>query len=148
MTSKHKRTDLQARSRTRDVRGHEPVDRLTRRVTAPAIEPPVEPPLKGSESETPLPTIPWRGRGCRREDDLTGRKIGLLVVIGYAGDASRSVPIDVWNAGDRKPVPRSSKRARWVAKCDCGVYIYMRTRTIKRLSHGACSRCRAKGLGT
>jgi hypothetical protein len=135
-----KSTPAQARSYTRDVRGSDPIDTLARRVVAPAQEKAVERPLLPHESATPMLTIPWRGRGCRREDDLTGLRWGLLRVIGYAGDPAR------WNAGG-KPVTRSRNRARWVIKCDCGTYLYMRTRTIKRAPRGACSRCLAKGLG-
>lgn len=77
-------------------------------------------------SENPITTTPFPGP---KSDDLTGRSIGRLTVIGYRGGGS----------------PTAKKcGCLWVVRCACGRYETRRTKAIKNVKNDVdcCQYCR------
>lgn len=71
-------------------------------------------------SDLPLPTIGTPKEGPQ----LTGRKVGRLVVIGYAGSRSSG--------------------ARWVVRCACGMFGHQRSKFLLSENakvRGMCPKC-------
>jgi len=126
-------------SKFRHLRNRRPIDALARRVTAPAERHDVG--LIEGESETPLPMWPWCGPGCKKANDLTGTRRGLMTIMGYAGDEGR------YRGPGMRPKSKSGRGSRWVARCVCGTYAYRRSKRWKTPGWDACSRCRAKNIG-
>jgi len=75
-------------------------------------------------SLSPLPVRPWFGI---KDHNLTGKKAGRFTITGCA----------VYESTDQK------NRIRWVGRCSCGRYQYLKTKTIKN-NHPdtACVECR------
>lgn len=65
-------------------------------------------PRSPNDSLDPLPTRRVQ-EGTPLEDDLTGRRVGRLTVVG----------------------PSSKRPARWVVRCDCGVFSIRKARAIR-----------------
>lgn len=77
-------------------------------------------------SDVPLPTRPWPAT-ARGQDNLTGRIIGRLTVVGLSADSAKS-----------------EGGARWVVRCACGNYEHKRTRALRNPvfpSRMMCRRC-------
>lgn len=86
-----------------------PVDRVAARVIGKGVQ--YQPATKGVavDSETPLPIArPTRFRS-QGWVDLTGARIGRLLVIGISAD----------------------RRDRWVCRCDCGRYTLRTAKAVK-----------------
>lgn len=77
-----------------------------------------------SETCPPLRKVPW---GSQNVDNLIGKRIGRLVVIGLAQHKKTT-----------------GKPQRWVVRCDCGDYEYRSARAIRNPdNHGdRCLKCR------
>lgn len=74
-------------------------------------------------SLVPLPTVPYP-KNSPVKDDLTGRKLPNITVIGYS----------LFRA--------SQNRARWVCRCKCGRYTVFSAKRIKSNSSEAmCPEC-------
>jgi hypothetical protein len=106
-----------------DIIRSEPIDRLASRVT-----------LKGNnytykktsniffEFCPPIDKFPGP-----KEHDLTGKRFGRLVVIGYTH----------WRLYKKK----RDRPGRWVVRCDCGIYEIRRSVGLKKLNNTLCCKC-------
>jgi hypothetical protein len=106
-----------------------PIDRKAAMVTARGVhwEPAKNVLAPGqARSDTPLPTRPWPAE-ARGQDNLTGRMVGRLTVIGLSADKSKS----------------SNGGACWVVRCTCGSYEHRRTRSLRQTDpkRMMCSHC-------
>ncbi len=75
-------------------------------------------------TDLPLPTRPITAAQLCQLPALTGRRIGRLTVVGYAGPGASG--------------------ARWVVRCDCGMYGHQRTKSLTAghaKTRGMCPRC-------
>lgn len=76
-----------------------------------------------------LVTDHTRSCGCIRRPDLTGKRFGMLTVIG---------PSD-------RTAPRGKRWVRlWECRCDCGMITYKATDTLHNKSQSSCAQCAAK----
>ncbi len=78
-------------------------------------------------SDTPLPTRPWPASSLG-QDNLTGRIVGRLTVVGLAAEH-----------GD------TANGTRWVVRCACGAYEHRRTKYIRNCGapqEAMCKICR------
>jgi hypothetical protein len=73
------------------------------------------------------PMIELRRRGPQQTEDMTGRKLGRLEVVGYWGSTG------VGAAGQK-----------WVCRCRCGMYVIRAAKTIRlaRDPDDKCEHCR------
>lgn len=69
------------------------------------------------DSPLPLPTMPVPNNGTL--PDLTGSRVGRLRVIGYSAD----------------------RKARWVCRCDCGMYTLRKTPALRNGTSAPCDQC-------
>lgn len=86
--------------------------------------------LKGYHSRDPIPTTTHLGHG---ERDLTGLRVDRLVVRGR---------IDAVTPNERRSA--RSLGARWLVRCDCGIYETRRAPSLKgrmRTDRAMCQRC-------
>lgn len=76
-------------------------------------------------SEVPLLTRPWPGNSFG-QDNLTGRIIGRMTIVGLSANKSSN-----------------SRGACWVARCACGAFEHRRTQTIRKTDpkQMMCSHC-------
>ncbi|MGE0590903.1 MAG: hypothetical protein AB7G23_02985 [Vicinamibacterales bacterium] len=101
-----------------------PVDATAARVVGPGEVYQSRKIGNGVDSDVPLPTRPIHAseRGQKAFVDLTGRRQGLLVVIG-----------------------KSPLEGRWVARCACGMYTIRRSKALTNPANreiDRCERCR------
>jgi hypothetical protein len=126
-------------SKTANIKGYRPVDRLALKGMIPGERAPAMS-LRSNESLTPIQTWPWRGRGCKKSDDLTGKTKGLLTVVGYAAEESRFQGLGMQPRGAR------ARGSKWVVRCVCGVYATRMGKRFRKPGWDACSQCIRKGL--
>ena len=69
------------------------------------------------DSPLPLPIMP--APVSAELTDLTGLRVGRLRVIGFSAE----------------------RKARWVCRCDCGMYTLRKTPTIKKGTAAPCDQC-------
>lgn len=65
--------------------------------------------------------------------DLTGVRVGRLVVVGLLAERARSTQV------------KNQRTARWVMRCDCGKYTIRKTRAIRAPKSEEGLRCRCCG---
>lgn len=76
-----------------------------------------------------LVTNHTRSCGCLKRPDLTGKRFGLLTVLG---------PSD-------RTAPRGKRSVRlWECRCDCGAITYKATDTLTNKSQSSCAACAAR----
>lgn len=115
--------------------GAVPVDRMAWRVIAPGehyvpnkkiacLVFDSQPPMRGTR----------RGRGERRPENLNGRTVGRMTVVGYWGP--KVAPNGYFRGGAANQV--------WVCRCSCGIHVTRTAKTIKaaRDSDDCCEYCR------
>lgn len=110
----------------KDIHARKPVDQTAARVTSSGehYEPDV-PKSNAYDSDLPIAIAPCHPRA----DNLIGRRVGRLTVIGYHG-------------------PRLNGKGevishRWVMRCDCGMWTVRRARAIKnpKCAEDCCDKC-------
>lgn len=110
-----------------------PIDRMAARVTGAAKPENLWRPMPKKGSQIPEPgsvlrTAPIPHSAPRELLNLTGKRRGQMVILGYAAEQGHS------------------NSARWVARCDCGNYEY-RTRIMRWLgtdSDDFCHECQKR----
>ena len=98
-----------------DIIRSEPIDRLSRRVISKGIDYSYNK-VGNLFFEFCPPTKKFPGP---KEHDLTGKRFGRFVVIGYTHYSS----------------------GRWVVRCDCGTYEIRRSIGLKNLNRALCCKC-------
>lgn len=110
----------------KDIHARKPIDRSAARVTAIGehYEPNV-PRANAYDSDLPIAISPRHPRA----DNLEGRRIGRLTVIGYHGYKSNSKGEIIHH--------------RWVVRCDCGTWTVRKARAIKnpKSAEDCCDKC-------
>lgn len=103
----------------------EPVNKQTAIVVYPSTHKGHDfPPSQRVTSLTPLPTTYFTGP---KEHDLTGRRCGRFIVIGFS----------LWRSKDKH------NASRWVCRCSCGRYELLTTKTVKSArEENRCVECR------
>lgn len=106
-----------------------PIDRKTARTTGRGTTwEPAKPYLDSKQvrSENPLPTRPFPG-GEQHRDNLAGRKVDRLTVVGLAAGLGKS-----------------KRGSRWVVRCTCGAFEHRTTTFLKSevaQARARCTRC-------
>lgn len=72
-----------------------------------------------TDSPLPLQTMPLPVDAVPQLPDLTGLRVGRLRVIGFS----------------------ANRNARWVCRCDCGMYTLRKTSALRRGTAAPCDQC-------